>query len=56
MVRLYMNIQNRKDANSEWGTANFNLWLEEVRSFLMSAANFWVDVYHVDGLRMGCDQ
>ena len=41
-----------EDANSEWGTANFNLWKEEVRSFLMSAANFWVDVYHVDGLRM----
>ena len=41
-----------EDANSEWGTANFNLWKEEVRSFLMSAANFWIDVYHVDGLRM----
>ena len=41
-----------EDANSEWGTANFNLWREEVRSFLMSAANFWLDVYHVDGLRM----
>ena len=41
-----------EDANSEWGTANFDLWKEEVRSFLMSAANFWVDVYHVDGLRM----
>ena len=41
-----------EDANSEWGTANFDLWKEEVRSFLMSAANFWIDVYHVDGLRM----
>ncbi len=40
------------DANSEWGTSNFNLWREEVRSFLMSAANFWLDVYHFDGLRM----
>ncbi len=40
------------DADSQWGTANFNLWKEEVRSFLMSAASFWIDKYHVDGLRM----
>ena len=38
--------------DSQWGTANFNLWKEEVRSFLMSAAAFWIDKYHVDGLRM----
>ncbi|WP_288343014.1 1,4-alpha-glucan branching protein GlgB [uncultured Dubosiella sp.] len=43
--------QNPDDANSEWGTANFDLWKEEVRSFLMSAANYWLDVYHMDGLR-----
>lgn len=41
-----------EDANSQWGTYNFDLWKEEVRSFLMSAANFWIDVYHFDGLRM----
>ena len=40
------------DANSEWGTSNFNLWREDVRSFLMSAANFWLDICHFDGLRM----
>lgn len=40
------------DANSEWGTSNFNLWREEVRSFIMSAANFWLDIFHFDGLRM----
>lgn len=40
------------DANSEWGTSNFNLWREEVCSFLMSAANFWLDICHFDGLRM----
>ena len=40
------------DADSQWGTANFNLWKEEVRSFLMSAAAFWIDKYHFDGLRM----
>lgn len=40
------------DANSQWGTSNFNLWREEVRSFLMSAANYWLDIFHVDGIRM----
>ena len=40
------------DANNEWGTSNFNLWRNEVCSFLMSAANFWLDVLHFDGIRM----
>jgi 1,4-alpha-glucan branching enzyme len=39
------------DANSPWGTLMFNLWKEEVRSFLMSAASFYFDVYHIDGMR-----
>lgn len=40
------------DANSQWGTSNFNLWREEVRCFLMSAANYWLEIFHVDGIRM----
>lgn len=44
--------EKAQDADSQWGTANFNLWREEVRSFLMSAAAFWLDKYHIDGLRM----
>lgn len=40
------------DANSEWGTLNFDLWKEEVRSFLISAGNFWIDKFHFDGLRI----
>jgi len=40
------------DANNEWGTSNFNLWRSEVCSFIMSAANFWLDVLHFDGIRM----
>jgi len=42
----------KEDAESQWGTLNFNLWKEEIRSFLMSAAAYWCDVYHMDGIRM----
>lgn len=40
------------DAESPWGTLNFNLWKGEVRSFLISACSFWCEIYHVDGLRL----
>ena len=40
------------DAESQWGTMNFDLWNEEVRSFLISAAAFWCDIYHIDGIRI----
>ncbi len=40
------------DAESQWGTLNFDLWSEEVRSFLMSSAAFWCGVYHMDGIRI----
>lgn len=39
-------------ALSEWGSYNFDHTKNEVRSFLQSAANYWLGAYHFDGLRM----
>ncbi len=37
---------------SEWGSSNFMHSRGEVRSFLQSAANYWLSEFHIDGLRM----
>lgn len=37
---------------NEWGSRNFMHSKGEVRSFIQSAANYWLTVYHFDGLRM----
>ncbi|WP_045523839.1 1,4-alpha-glucan branching protein GlgB [Neobacillus niacini] len=38
--------------NQVWGTANFDLGKGEVQSFLISNAFFWIDFFHIDGIRM----
>jgi 1,4-alpha-glucan branching enzyme len=45
----YANLRNRY---SEWGTVNFDLEKEEVRSFLISSASFWLEYFHFDGIRV----
>lgn len=40
------------DRYSEWGTLNFDLHEDTVRSFLMSSVHFWLTYYHIDGIRM----
>ncbi|MBQ2901414.1 MAG: 1,4-alpha-glucan branching protein GlgB [Agathobacter sp.] len=37
---------------SEWGSCNFMHSRGEVRSFLQSVANYWIEEFHMDGLRM----
>ena len=37
---------------NEWGSANFNVTRNEVRSFLLSHLYFWTKEFHIDGIRM----
>jgi 1,4-alpha-glucan branching enzyme len=48
----YEYADNCKADNPMWGTLVFDYEKREVLSFLISNALFWMDVYHVDGLRV----
>lgn len=49
---LYESDNELRAENREWGTVNFDYGRTEVISFLISSAMFWLEEFHMDGLRI----
>ena len=51
-THLYEHMDRRKGFHAEWGTYSYNFDRVEVANFLVASALFWLEQFHIDGLRV----